>query len=173
MRYTLLFKYNDSVKVYSKLRFYKVILILAAACFAFGCAGVEPKPSTPFETLKAYTLAIKRKDTTAMKLMLSDASLKIAEQQAREQNVTLDDIIKGEKLFTENQNKLEYRNEKIEGDHATIEVKNSSNSWDTVMFVLEESVWKIDKQAMANQMLQQNEQDNKRLDDIFNQGRVP
>jgi hypothetical protein len=155
------------------MRFYKVILIFAAACFALGCATVAPKPSTPFETLKAYTTAIKRKDTTAMKLMLSDASLKIAEQQAREQNVTLDDIIKNEKLFTESQNRLEYRNEKIEGSNASIEVKNSFNSWDTVMFVFEEGVWKIDKQAMANQMLQENQMKDKELDDIFNRGRVP
>ena len=155
------------------MRFYKVILILAAALSLFACAANEPTPSTPLQTLSSYTLAIKRKDTTAMKMLLSDASLKMAEQQAREQNVTVDDIVKNETIFTENQKRLEYRNEKIEGDRATIEVKNSFNSWDTVPFVLEEGIWKIDKQAIANQMMQQNEIDNKRLEDIINQGRQP
>jgi hypothetical protein len=156
------------------MRFYKVILILATACLAFACGATEPpRPSTPLETLKSYTLAIKRKDTTAMKLLLSDASIKMAEQQARAQNTTLDEIVKNETLFTESQKRLDYRNEKIEGERATIEVKNSFNSWDTVPFVLEDGIWKIDKQALANQMTQQNEIDNKRLEDIINQGRQP
>jgi len=156
------------------MRFYKVILILAAIFASFACGGTsEPKPSTPFETLKSYTTAIKRKDTTTMKLLLSAASIKMAEQQAREQNTMLDEIVKNETLFTESQTKLNYRNEKIEGDRATIEVKNSFNSWDTVPFVLEDGIWKIDKQAMVNQMMQQNELDNKRLEEIINQGRQP
>ena len=155
------------------MRFYKVILILATACALIGCGAKELKPSTPLETFKSYTLAIKRKDTTTMKLLLSDASIKMAEQQAREQNTTLDEIVKNETLFTENQKSVEYRNQKINGDRATLEVKNSFNAWDTVPFILEEGVWKIDKQAIASQMLQQNEIDNKRIDDIINQGRVP
>jgi len=154
------------------MRFYKIIFIVLAAVATFACA-VEPKPSTPFETLKSYTLAIKRKDTTSMKLLLSDASLKMAEQQARSQNSTVDDVVKNETLFNESQSRLEYRNEKIEGDRATIEVKDSSNSWNTVPFVLEEGVWKIDKQAIAEKMLEQDEMKNKELDDIINQGRIP
>lgn len=155
------------------MRFYKVILILSAALAHLGCGSNEMRPSTPFETLKSYTLAIKKKDTTAMKILLSDASIKMAEQQARAQNSTLDDVVKDEKLFAQTQDRLEYRKEKIEGDRATIEIKNAAGSWDTVDFVLEEGIWKIDKQAMANRMLQQSEQDQKRMDDIFNQGRVP
>jgi hypothetical protein len=154
------------------MRFYKIIFIVLAAVSLFAC-GVEPKPSTPLETLKSYTLAIKRKDTTSMKLLLSDASLKMAEQQARSQNSTVDDVVKNETLFTENQNRLEYRNERIEGDHATIDVKDSFDSWNTVPFILEEGIWKIDKQAKANQLQQQDEQKNKELDDIINQGRIP
>ena len=155
------------------MRFYKVILIvLAGVAMLAACAG-EPPPSTPLRTLDAYANAFKKKDITAMKLLLSDASIKMAEQQAREQGVILDDIIKNETLFTADQKIAGYRNQKIEGEHATIEVKNSYNSWDTVAFVLEDGIWKIDKQAMANQMMQQNEIDNKRMDDIINQGRVP
>ncbi len=155
------------------MRFYKVILILSAVAVFFACAKTETKPQTPFETLKSYTQAIKRKDTTTMKLLLSAASIKMAEQQAREQNVQLDEIIKNETLFTVNQDRLDFRNEKIEGERATIEVKNSFGSWDTVGFVLEEGVWKIDKQAIANQIQNDVEQRDKQLDDIFNQGRVP
>lgn len=147
-----------------------------AIVFLFGfflACGEGAKLATPLETLKAYTQAIKKKDTTAMKLLLSDGSLKMAEQEAKAQNRTLDDVIKNETLFSESQKQLRFRNEKIDGDRAAIEVENSFGSWDTVPFVKEEGVWKIDKQALANQLLEQNEQDNKKLDDIINQGRQP
>lgn len=105
-----------------------------------------------------------------MKLLLSGASLKMAEQQAQQQNVTVDDIVKNETLFGENQKTVEFRNEKIEGDRATIEVKNSFNSWDIVPFIREEGNWKIDKQGIATQMQQQNDFDNKKLDEMINKG---
>jgi hypothetical protein len=153
--------------------FYKKFLVILSACFIFACAG-KPSPSTPLETLKVYTTAIKKKDTTQMKLLLSDASIKMAEQEAKAQNVAVDDIIKRETLFGENQRNVNFRNEKIDGDRATIEMKDSFETWVTVPFVREEGVWKIDKQGFANQMMQQiEEENNKKLDDIINQGRQP
>jgi hypothetical protein len=155
------------------MQFYtKILITFLLAGSLFACAEDE-KPSTPLETLKAYTAAIKKKDTTTMKLLLSEASKKMAEQEAKAQNVTLDEVVKRETLFSENQSTVEFRNEKIEGERATIEMKDSFNSWNTVPFVREEGVWKIDKQGIANQMMRDLEQENKRLDDIINQGRQP
>ena len=154
------------------MRFYLQIIIILFAGLFIACADAE-KPSTPFNTLEAYTKAIKRKDTTTMKLLLSDASIKMAEQEARAQNVTLDEIVKKETLFNETQKTVEFRNEKINGDRATIEMKDSSASWNTVPFVLEDDVWKIDKQGVANRMMQDLQQSDKELDDIINQGRQP
>ncbi|MGI8641341.1 MAG: hypothetical protein ACR2MG_15515 [Pyrinomonadaceae bacterium] len=148
------------------------MVLLSVSIFAASCAN-NPKFSTPLDTLKSYTQAIKKKDTTTMKLLLSDASIKMAEQEAKSQNVTLDEVIKRESLFNENQTSLKFRNEKIEGDKATIEVENSFNSWDTVFFVKEDDIWKIDKQGTANQMMQQIDEQNKRLDDIINQNGQP
>jgi hypothetical protein len=152
--------------------FYKKFLIVFSACFIFACSG-KPVPSTPLETLQAYTLAIKKKEPTQMKSLLSDASIKMAEQEAKAQNVTLDEIIKRETLFSVNQRGVDYRYEKIEGDRATIEMKDSFNTWVTVPFVREEGVWKIDKQGFANQIMQQNEQKQKELDALINEGRLP
>ncbi len=155
------------------MRFYKKFLVVLSAGFIFACAG-KPVPSTPLETLQAYTLAIKKKDPTQMKLLLSDASVKMAEQEAKAQNVTLDEIMKSETLFSENQRRVEFRNEKIDGDRATIEMKDSFNAWITVPFVREEGVWKIDKQGFANQMMEQIEdENNKKINDIINQGKQP
>jgi len=153
--------------------FYKKFLFVLSACLIFACAG-KFVPSTPLETLKAYTLAIKKKDSTQMKLLLSDASIKMADQEAKAQNVSLDEIVKRETLFSETQRSVEFRNEKVDGDKATIEMKDSFKTWTTVPFVREEGVWKIDKQGFANQMMQQiEEENNKRLDDIINESKLP
>lgn len=145
------------------------IFILAILLFSISCAG-ESKPETPLETFKNYTKAIKQKDLTTMKLLLSQETIKMHEQEAKVQNVTLDDIVKRETLFTEDQKSVEFRNEKIEGEKATLEVKNSFGSWETVPFVKEDGTWKIDKKGFANQMIQDIEQ---KQNEIFNQGRQP
>jgi len=154
------------------MRFSFKFIIFLFSLSLFACAD-NSSPSTPLKTLKVYTTAIRKKDTTTMKLLLSDASLKMAEQEAKAQNVTLDDIVRRETLFSESQSELKYRNEKIEGDKATIEVENSFGSFDTVPFIKEEGAWKIDKQGFANQMLQQMDEQNRKLDEIINQGRQP
>ncbi len=131
-------------------------------------------PATPIDTFKAYTKAISRKDTTEMKILLSDATIKMHEEEAKAQGLTLDDIVKRETLFRQDQRQVEFRNEKIEGEKATLEVKNSLNSWETVPFVKEDGVWKIDKKGFADQMMQQiDRQNNQQLDSIINQGRQP
>lgn len=154
------------------MRFYNFILILLSAGIFAACANA-PKLTTPLDTLKTYTQAIKKNDVETMKHLLSDTSLKMAEQEAASQNAPLDDVIRRETLFNENQTSLKFRNEKTENDTATIEVENTFNSWDTVFFVKEDGVWKIDKQGAANQMMQKMDQQNKRLDDIINQSNQP
>lgn len=153
-----------------RLHFKFVILILAAMLCA--CAG-EEKPDTPLETLKAYTNAIKQKDTTTMKLLLSDASIKMAEQEAKSQNVALDEIVKRETLFDPTQKTVEFRNEKIDGDKATIEMKSSYNAWNTVPFVRENEAWKIDKRSAADLMMQDFDRRQREIDDRINQSRQP
>lgn len=108
-----------------------------------------------------------------MKLLLSSGSIKMHEQEAKSQGVTLDDIVKRETLLSENQTTVEYRNEKIDGEKATLEVKNSYGSWETWPFVREEGVWKIDKQGYADQMIKDIEENNQKLDEIINSNKPP
>ena len=91
--------------------------------------------------------------------------------EAQAQGVTLDDVVKRETLFTESQKTVKLRNEKVEGDTATLEVENSFGSWETVPFVKEEGVWKIDKKGFAQRLMDEAEKNNKALDDIINQSR--
>ncbi len=135
------------------MRIWSRILIFSLAVLLFGCD--ERAPATPLETFKTYTKAIKQKDTATMKLLLSDATIKMHEQEAKAQGVLIDDIVKRETLFREDQRSVEYRDEKIDGDKATLQVKNSFGSWETVPFVREEGVWKIDKPGSMEQMIKE------------------
>jgi hypothetical protein len=108
-----------------------------------------------------------------MKLLLSSDSIKMHEQEAKSQGVTLDEIIKRETLFSPEQKSVEFRNEKIEGTKATLQVKNSFGMWETVPFVFEDDQWKIDTKGYADRMIQDIEQKNQELEDQLNQGRQP
>lgn len=146
---------------------YRNITIFLLAVIFAACAG-SPKSLTPLETLKAYSNAVRKKDTTTMKLLLSDATIKMHQQTAKEQGVTLDEIVQRETLFSPDQKTAEYRNETIEGDKASIEIKNAYGIWDKIHFVKEDGSWKIDKQAFVNPILEQNEMEMKRLDEAIN-----
>ena len=123
---------------------------------ALGIAACTPtRPATPRETFITYTKAIAKKDTAAMKVLLSNDSIRMHEKEAQAQGVPLDEIIRRETLFTEGQKVVEFRNEKIEGDKASLEVKNADRKWETVPFVREDGEWKIDKQGYADLMLKE------------------
>jgi hypothetical protein len=138
-------------------------MIAAAAALLTACGPA--KVASPVETFKTYTKAIKQKDTTTMKLLLSDATIKMHEKEAKAQGVNVDDIVRRETLFTESQKTVEFRNEKIDGNKATLEVKNSYGNWENVPFVLEDGAWKIDKVGYADQMQRDIEERNRKLDE--------
>ena len=154
------------------MRYLRKAIILLFSFTAFSCAD-EQKPSSPFETFQTYTKAIKQKDTTTMKLLLSSESLTMHEQQAKSQNVTVDEIVNQETLFSSEQTSVKFRNEKIEGDKATIEVENASATWETVPFIKEEGVWKIDKIGARDRLTDDVEKRNQQADELMNEGRVP
>ena len=106
-----------------------------------------------------------------MKMLLSAESMKMLEQEAKSQGVTVDDVVKRETLFSESQKTVEFRNEKIEGTKATLEIKNSFGSWETIPFVLEDEQWKIDKKGYADRLMQDiQKQQDAAFDDLMKQG---
>ena len=150
--------------------FWPKILLFAFILTAVSCSG-DKKPASPLETFKTYTKAIKSKDTTTMKLLLSNATIKMHEKEAKSPGVNVDDIVTRETLFSENQKSVEYRNEKIKEDKASIQVKTSYGSWETVPFVREDGVWKIDKIGYTDQMIKDVEDSEKKLDELINGNR--
>ncbi|MDI1242214.1 MAG: hypothetical protein PSX80_09870 [bacterium] len=144
-------------------------LLLAGAIFGVSC-GAASESKSPVETMKTYTKAVKAKDTTTMKLLLSADTIKMLDQEAKSQNVVLDEIVKRETLFPESQKVFDFRNEKIEGNRATVEVKNSFGQWETWPFLFEDSQWKIDKKGYADRLMMDIQQ---QTDDIINQSQMP
>ena len=155
------------------MRFYSRFLTFILVATSVACSFAPPKNLTPLETLKEYGNAFKKKDTTTMKILLSQETMQMHEQEAKAQNVTVDDIVKRETLFGENQTTAEFRNQKIEDDKATIEMKDATGLWNAVQFVREDGAWKIDRRGFANKIEQEVEQKNTELDNIINQGRQP
>lgn len=148
----------------------KTSILTLVAAFLAACGSSAP--SSPLETFKTYVKAMKAKDTTSMKVLLSNATIKMHEQEAKAQGVSIDEIIKRETLLAEGQTTVEYRNEKIDGDRATLEVK-SGGFWQTIPFIREDGVWKIDKQGVADQMLKDMDESNRKLDELINSGGTP
>ena len=155
------------------MRFYpKNLVFILIAAFSFACSTAPKKTLTPLETLKEYGDAFQKKDITTMKLLLSQESLKMHEQEAKAQNTTVDEIVRRETLFSENQKTAEFRNQKVEDDKATIEMKDASGIWNTIHFVKEDGAWKIDKKGFANQIEQLNQQKQNELDQLINDSRI-
>ncbi len=151
--------------------FFKLLLISALIAAMLACSSGESAPATPVETFKTYTKAIKAKDVTTMKLLLSAETMRINEIEAQARGVTVDDVVKNETLFSEHQKTVKLRNEKIEGDKATLEVENSFGTWETVPFIKEGGVWKIDKKGYAQRLMDEVNQSNQELDNIIDQSR--
>ena len=148
------------------MRFWQKTTVLSIFLLLAACGGAD-RPSTPIDTFKAYTIAIKKKDLTTMKMLLSASSTAMHEQEARARGVTLDDVVKTQTLFNENQSSVKFRNEKIEGDKATLEVQDQYEKWVTVNFVKEDGIWKIDLQRSAENIIQDADQSNRALDELF------
>jgi len=100
-----------------------------------------------------------------MKALLSKGSLDLIERSARTQGTTTDELLRRE-ASVKIQNAPETRNEKIEGETATVEVKNeTTGEFDMKMpFVREDGTWKIARDKyIAELMKKANEEINKKL----------
>ena len=126
-------------------------IALAATALAICLASLacNRSGSSPTATLKTYFEALQKKDAAGLKKTLSKGTLEMFEQFAKAQSPpkTLDEALQTGLASTTNtdSNKMpETRNEKIDGDKATLEVKNDkTGQWETVPFVKEDNDWKL------------------------------
>ena len=152
-------------------RHFTIILAVAIglSLISIGCGS--GKPVTPKQTFETYVRAMKQKNYSDMKVLLSNATIKMHEQEAKAQGVTVDEILKRESLIAEKQRTVEYKDEKIEGEKATLQYKNSYGAWETMPFLLEDGVWKIDKKGLADEIQRAVEENIRRMDEMYNTNR--
>jgi hypothetical protein len=126
------------------MKIYQTIIIVLCALFVFGCSQVrQPQTKSPTDVMKTLNEASKAKDVAAIKNSVSRGTLNLIEESAKTQNTTVDELLKKEN-GAPFKDLPEMRNEKIEGDTATIELKNTtSDGWETVPFVKEDGIWKL------------------------------
>lgn len=152
------------------MKFYSGFILLTALFFV-GCGSKESSaPTTPSESLQQYVEASQRQDIAKMKSLLSKGSLEFIEQSAKAQNTTVDAILQKESSV-KIQNAPVTRNEKIEGDTATVEVRNETNGdYDLTMpFVKEDGIWKLARDKYIQEMMKKgNEAREKLVTDIVN-----
>lgn len=133
------------------MKTYKLI-ITALCALALAACGAMQQAKSPTETLKSFVEASKKKDTAEMKKMLSKDSLKLIEKTAQEQKITVDDLLKMDDKSSLKETP-ETREEKIEGDRASVEAKNPiTGGYDKILLVKEDGVWKIDLDTMMKDM---------------------
>jgi flagellar hook-associated protein FlgK len=110
--------------------------------------------STPTATFKAFYEASKKKDAAGLKKTLSKGTLDMFDKLAKEQNKSTDDMLKDVDKDSQSERLPETRNEKINGDTATLEVKDDkTDKWDTLPFVKENGEWKIALDKLFEEML--------------------
>ena len=125
------------------MKLYKSIVVAICAFAFIACQSGAPSVS-PTDVLKAQNEALKKKDSATMKQNISKASLALIETAAKAQQKTVDELLVLEVNGIKQPDSYEYRNEKIEGDKASLEVKAAGmTEWGKMPFVKEEGRWKI------------------------------
>jgi hypothetical protein len=143
------------------------VLILLTAVLLVGCNSNQSSDNSPSGVLKQYVAASQKQDIAAMKVLLSKGSLELIEKSAKAQNSTTDELLRRESAV-KIQNAPETRDEKIEGETATVEIKNeTTGAFDMKMpFVREGGAWKIARDRYIEEELKKsNEEINKKLAD--------
>lgn len=108
----------------------------------------------PTDTIRAFNDAIIQKDAAKIKSFLSRASLKSVQQNAKRIGKTVDEI-----LTTDNAAPMpaerEMQNEKVDGNKATVEVKNTVlGSFDNFHLVKEDGNWRVDLVKMEKEAIE-------------------
>lgn len=118
-------------------------LTLALVLTTLAAVGCKGAGSSPTATYKAAYAAVKNKDAAAFKKLMTKKDAQDIEDEAKKANKSSDDMLK--ELM--NEFKLpktdESKDEKIDGDKATLQIKNEKDEWETVNFVKEDGEWKM------------------------------
>ena len=126
---------NKQVKTFA------VALLALALVASAACGG----GTSPTETVKAFAAAAQKKDKEGVKKYLSKSSVNYIETTAKAVGKTPDDFYDAMlEAAAKEGGTPDVRNESINGDSATVEVKDAkSNNWQKPQLVKEDGQWRI------------------------------
>lgn len=140
------------------MKLFKMTL-LALCAFAFLACSSTPSPT---EVFKAQNEAQKKKDAAAMKQNLSKGSLELIEKAAKTQNKTVDEALTADSPMGNKDAEYEFRNEKTDGDNASVEIKEKGkDQWVTMPFVKEDGKWKLALDKLMQDLMKKMTEDMK------------
>jgi hypothetical protein len=106
--------------------------------------GPTAAAGTPTAAYKALFDAVKRKDTEGIKRNMSKETLNLAQMMSQTYKKTLEKSLEnGMTESTMQPTFPQIRNEKINGNQATIDVSKPNGQWETLPFVKEDGGWKL------------------------------
>ena len=145
------------------MKIYKIFAFALAALFIFGCNSAVKQTASPSDVLKKYFEAYDRKDVAAAKQTFSKGTMKMYEDAARKQQISVDEVVKKqfEAGAANNLTKqVETVGEKIEGDTATVEVKSkTAGENENIPLVKEDGEWKVAFDQYMQTLLERMKQD--------------
>ena len=112
-----------------------VLTLAAAACKGAG--------SSPTATYKAAYAAVKSKDAAAFKKLVTKKDLQELEDKAKKAGKSSDEMLKEAMNAFKLPKSDESKDEKIDGDKATLQIKNEKDEWKSVNFTKEDGEWKM------------------------------
>jgi len=111
-----------------------------------GTPTTTASAATPTEAFQLYLEAVKRNDAPAVKSLFSRATLKMLEERAEKSKKSFDDVFNEgfEDAKRDAQSSTyETSNEKINGDRATLDVKDSKRGKPITLNFVREGGWKL------------------------------
>jgi hypothetical protein len=118
-------------------------LLLALTLTTLAALACKGAGSSPTATWKAAYAAVKNKDVAGFKKVLSKKSVESLDEAAKRSNKSSDDFIKDILNDAKLAKSDESKDEKINGDTATLQVKTEKDDWETVNLVKEDGEWKM------------------------------
>lgn len=134
--------------------------MIALFVLALTACGATESTDSPTATLKKFIEASKSKDVETTKKLLSKSTIDKIQKTATAQNTTVDKILLNENAAPTKETP-ETRSEKIEGETATVEVKNkATGEFETIPFVKEDGIWKIALDKFMQSITEKQQADN-------------
>jgi hypothetical protein len=103
----------------------------------------DAAPSSPTATYNVAYEAMKNKDAAAFKKVITKKDLHDVEEMAKRDGKSSDDVLKALMNAIPLPKSGDSKDEKINGDTATLQVKNDKGEWEKINFVKEDGEWKM------------------------------